>query len=167
MVEQEKIQQINPSRLITGMELVFIRFFLKIRIFYIGIKKYKNPIKASLGLKRMIDFRRALNVTKLTRFVKSNNRYFFGLNVPGWPSESFDTFVDSMFERHESEKPKQHLLSLMFAITKKCPLKCEHCFEWDRLNQPERLSLDDLQMIIQKFQSRGGLGQIQFSGGEP
>jgi len=167
MVKQGKIQQINPSRLISGWELIIIRFLLRFRIFQIGIKKYRNPVKAFMGLKRMVDFRRSLNVTKLTRFVKSNNRYFFGLNVPGWPSKSFDTFVDSMFERHESGKPKQHLLSLMFAITKKCPLKCEHCFEWDRLNQPETLSLDDLKMIIQKFQSRGGLGQIQFSGGEP
>ena len=72
-----------------------------------------------MGLKRMVDFRKSLNVTKLTRFVKSNNRYFFGLNVPGWPSKSFDTFIDSMFDRDEPEKPKQHLLSLMFAITKK------------------------------------------------
>lgn len=167
MVKQRKIQQINPSRLISGSELIFIRFLLRFRIFQIGIRKYRNPLKALMGLKRMVDFRRSLHVNKLTRFVKSNSRYFFALNVPGWPSKSFDTFIDSMFDRNESGKSKQHLLSLMFAITKKCPLKCEHCFEWDRLNQPERLSLDDLQMIIQKFQSRGGLGQIQFSGGEP
>ena len=167
MVKQRKIQQINPSKLISGWELIFIRFFLRLRIFQIGIRKYRNPVKALIGLKRMVEFRRSLHVNKLTRFVKSNNRYFFALNVPGWPSKSFDTFIDSMFDRNEPEIPKQHLLSLMFAITKKCPLKCEHCFEWDRLNQPERLSLDDLQMIIQKFQSRGGLGQIQFSGGEP
>ena len=167
MVEQEKIQQINSSRLISGWELIFIRFLLRFRIFQIGIRKYRNPVKALMGLKRMVDFRRSLHVNKLTRFVKSNNRYFFALNVPGWPSKSFDTFIDSMFDRNEPEKPKQHLLSLIFAITKKCSLKCEHCFEWDRLNEREKLSIDDLNTIVQQFQSRGGLGQIQFSGGEP
>ena len=167
MVKQGKIQQINPSRLISGWELIFIRFLLRFRIFQIGIRKYRNPVKALMGLKRMVDFRRSLHVNKLTRFVKSNNRYFFALNVPGWPSKSFDTFIDSMFDRNEPEIPKRHLLSLMFAITKKCPLKCEHCFEWDRLNGNEKLSVDDMKVIIKKFQERGGLGQIQFSGGEP
>ena len=167
MVEQEKIQQINPSKLISGWELIFIRFLLRFRIFQIGIRKYRNPVKALMGLKRMVDFRRSLHVNKLTRFVKSNNRYFFALNVPGWPSRSFDMFINSMFDRNEPEKPKRHLLSLIFAITKKCPLKCEHCFEWDRLNEREKLSLDDLNTIVQQFQDRGGLGQIQFSGGEP
>ena len=148
MVEQEKIQQINPSRFISGLELSFIRFLLRFRIFQIGIRKYRNPVKALMGLKRMVDFRRSLHANKLTRFVKSNNRYFFALNVPGWPSKSFDTFIDSMFDRNKPEIPKQHLLSLMFAITKKCPLKCEHCFEWDRLNGNEKLSVDDMKVII-------------------
>ena len=167
MVKQRKIQQINSSRLISGWELIFIRFLLRFRIFQIGIRKYRNPVKAFIGLKQMIDFRRSLHVNKLTRFVNSNNRYFFALNVPGWPSKSFDTFIESMFDRNEPEIPKQHLLSLMFAITKKCPLKCEHCFEWDRLNGREKLSVNDMKVIIKKFQERGGLGQIQFSGGEP
>ena len=47
------------------------------------------------------------------------------------------------------------------------PSKCEHCFEWDRLNGREKLSVNDMKVIIKKFQERGGLGQIQFSGGEP
>ena len=167
MVKQGKIQQINTTRLISGLEFSFIRFLLRFRIFQIGIRKYRNPVKAFIGLKRMVDFRRSLHANKLTRFVKSNNRYFFALNVPGWPSKSFDTFIESMFDRKEPEIPKQHLLSLMFAITKKCPLKCEHCFEWDRLNGHEKLSVNDMKVIIKKFQERGGLGQIQFSGGEP
>ena len=94
MEKQGKIQQINPSRLISGWELILIRFLLRFRIFQIGIRKYRNPVKAFIGLKLMVDFRRSLHVNKLTRFVKSNNRYFFALNVPGWPSKSFDTFID-------------------------------------------------------------------------
>ena len=167
MVKRNKTQQRQPSRLISGLELIFIKFFLRFRIFQIGIKKYKNPIKAFLGLKRMIDFRRSLNVNKINRFVKSNDCYFFGLNVPGWPSKSFDVFIDSLYDRRNTvTDDNSHLLSLMFAITKKCPLRCEHCFEWDRLNKTETLSINDLHQITNKFQNRG-LGQIQFSGGEP
>ena len=167
MVKRNKTQQRQPLRLISGLELIFIKFFLRFRIFQIGIKKYKNPIKAFLGLKRMIDFRRSLNVNKLNRFVKSNGRYFLALNVPGWPSKSFDVFLDSLYDRRDTAKDNNtHLLSIVFAITKKCSLRCEHCFEWDRLNKTESLSINDLHQITSKFQNRG-LGQIQFSGGEP
>ena len=157
----------SPSRSVSGFEFIVIKTLLRLHIFQIGLKKYHNPIKALLGLKKMIDFRRSLNVNKLNRFIKSNGRYFFALNVPGWPSKSFDVFIDSLYARRDTVKDdNSHLLSIIFAITKKCPLRCEHCFEWDRLNKTETLSINDLHQITNKFQNRG-LGQIQFSGGEP
>jgi MoaA/NifB/PqqE/SkfB family radical SAM enzyme len=56
--------------------------------------------------------------------------------------------------------------NVLFAITTKCPLQCEHCFEWNNLNLPERLSAEDLQFSIQKL-IEYGVGQIHLSGGEP
>ena len=52
------------------------------------------------------------------------------------------------------------------AITKKCPLACEHCFEWDNLNKREKLSLSDLKKIVYSLQEKK-IAQIHFSGGEP
>ena len=52
------------------------------------------------------------------------------------------------------------------AVTNKCPLACEHCYEWDALNRGERLTLSDLKTIVQKIQDRG-VSQIHLSGGEP
>jgi MoaA/NifB/PqqE/SkfB family radical SAM enzyme len=65
-----------------------------------------------------------------------------------------------------SGQKKTGLRSLLFAITKKCPLNCEHCFEWDNLNQQEVLSTADLINIVLKYQAYGTT-QIMFSGGEP
>jgi MoaA/NifB/PqqE/SkfB family radical SAM enzyme len=56
--------------------------------------------------------------------------------------------------------------NVLFGITTKCPLKCEHCYEWDNLNVKERLSFSDLQLIIEKLVNYG-VGQIHFGGGEP
>lgn len=115
----------SPSRSVSGFEFIVIKTLLRLHIFQIGLKKYHNPIKALLGLKKMIDFRRSLNVNKLNRFIKSNGRYFFALNVPGWPSKSFDVFIDSLYARRDTVKDdNSHLLSIIFAITKKCPLRC-------------------------------------------
>jgi MoaA/NifB/PqqE/SkfB family radical SAM enzyme len=58
------------------------------------------------------------------------------------------------------------LHSVYMAITKKCPLACEHCFEWDNLNKKEKLSRADIVEMVRRFQAEG-VAQIHFSGGEP
>ena len=64
-------------------------------------------------------------------------------------------------------RPQQTTLNMVFlAITKKCPLACEHCFEWEALNQKRKLTLPDLHALVRTFQDQGDT-QIFFSGGEP
>ena len=58
-------------------------------------------------------------------------------------------------------------LSLVFfAITRKCPLQCEHCFEWDNLNKKETFNKEELIQIVDLYQQQEAL-QFHFSGGEP
>jgi MoaA/NifB/PqqE/SkfB family radical SAM enzyme len=61
---------------------------------------------------------------------------------------------------------KEKLSFIFLAITRKCPLRCEHCFEWDNLNKKETFTKQDLIKIIDLYQQEGVL-QIHFSGGEP
>jgi MoaA/NifB/PqqE/SkfB family radical SAM enzyme len=56
--------------------------------------------------------------------------------------------------------------SVIFAITKSCPLRCEHCCEWDELNRRDTLSTEDLVTIVERFRALGTT-QFFFSGGEP
>jgi MoaA/NifB/PqqE/SkfB family radical SAM enzyme len=64
-------------------------------------------------------------------------------------------------------KSRNNRLSVLFlGITKKCPLHCLHCYEWDALNHKDTLSLSDLKEIIRTFQDLG-VGHIQLGGGEP
>jgi MoaA/NifB/PqqE/SkfB family radical SAM enzyme len=99
--------------------------------------------------------------------VKVAGRYFFDLNCPGWPSPAFDAFIRAELARIQvfSSAPAS-LQAILFAITKKCSLRCEHCSEWDSLNLRETLTRDDLLSILRRFQDRG-VAQVQLSGGEP
>jgi MoaA/NifB/PqqE/SkfB family radical SAM enzyme len=45
-------------------------------------------------------------------------------------------------------------------------MRCEHCFEWDNLNQKETFSRNDLFKVVDLYQNEGVL-QFHFSGGEP
>ncbi|GAB3528938.1 hypothetical protein GCM10027443_07480 [Pontibacter brevis] len=101
------------------------------------------------------------------KVAKSGGRYFYELNTPGWPSLVCDQYHLSELNRIVPFQEKPHALKvLLLAITKKCALQCEHCFEWDALNGKEKLTTDNLKTIVQKFQANG-VGQVQFSGGEP
>lgn len=59
-----------------------------------------------------------------------------------------------------------YLHTLVFAVTSRCPLNCQHCFEWENLDTRESLTLQELKDILNRFQLRG-LSHAQLSGGEP
>ncbi|SNR32103.1 radical SAM protein [Hymenobacter mucosus] len=94
-------------------------------------------------------------------------RYYREFQTPGWPSVAHARYVATTLHRLTPFRPDAHSLQMVFlAITKKCPLACAHCFEWDALNQREKLTLPDLRRMVAEFQSRH-VTQILFSGGEP
>lgn len=87
---------------------------------------------------------------------------------PGFPSKSFDSFFTShlLEESPINEKDVFPIRRLIIAITKRCPLSCEHCSEADTLYQKDVLSVNEFKTRIDKY-TNNGLGQIIYSGGEP
>ena len=85
----------------------------------------------------------------------------------GWPSPAFTKFIENELVRIRPFAGRtSHLQILNIAITNKCGLRCEHCYEWDNLNDKEALEIEQLKKVIHDFQDRG-VSQIQLSGGEP
>lgn len=101
------------------------------------------------------------------KLVRGAGRYFFHLNYPGFPSPAFDSFVHRELARVDSPgEPSGSLQTVILAITRRCPLSCEHCSEWKTLNGPERLSRENLLAIARRFEELG-VTQVILSGGEP
>jgi MoaA/NifB/PqqE/SkfB family radical SAM enzyme len=128
----------------TGNPVAAFRLLSKIR------KKYKSVFGASL----------------LTKVSEVDNRFFWRLGTPGFPSEAWEKMHDNEVERFFTDRPYKGLRSIIIAITKKCPLHCEHCFEWENLNQKDPLTTDDIIKLVHKYQDYGTT-QMMFSGGEP
>src|SRR6185436_8506595 len=101
----------------------------------------------------------------ISKYAKTGGRYFISYNAPGWPSKAFNRYIQHLLGK-VSDQPGNTLHTLIFAITKKCGFKCEHCCEWENLNQPEQLTKEDILLIIQRFHAMG-VAQVQLSGGEP
>ena len=156
--------------LVKGAHKYIIGFLIKIHILLIAIRKYYNPVSVFTVLKNLNNLQRKyLGDNKITKLFKIQNRYYWDMHAPGWPSRAFIKYNEGEMNRIIQFRPiHDYLNSMIFAITKKCILNCEHCYEWNIINNSEKLSRSELLAIVNRFQQRGkGVTQIQFSGGEP
>jgi MoaA/NifB/PqqE/SkfB family radical SAM enzyme len=144
-----------------------IWMMIKLRIFYFACIILKHPRKIWATFKTMISLRNNVWAGDLKKIYKIDGKYYFNQYTPGWPSVAYDNLIKSELRRHASPLTVTEKLSFVFlAITRKCPMRCEHCFEWDNLNQKESFTKDDLFKVVDIYQREGVL-QFHFSGGEP
>jgi MoaA/NifB/PqqE/SkfB family radical SAM enzyme len=132
------------------------------------LRLYRTPGRVMRILNLIRQRRNAIAGGKnVYKVVSIANKHFWRINIPAWESPFFDTFLQSELHRLEPHNHSKHRLTLTYlAITKKCPLKCEHCFEWDNLNKKEKISTANIDTMIENLQSIGSTN-IAFTGGEP
>jgi MoaA/NifB/PqqE/SkfB family radical SAM enzyme len=164
--------QINTSFSTTSqrpgkLERTITWWAIKLRIFYFACVVLKRPGLIIKTFKTLLGLRNNVWGGDLKKIYKIGGKYYFNQYTPGWPSKNYDELIKSELRRHASPLSAEEKLSFVFlAITRKCPMRCEHCFEWDNLNQKEVFSRDILFKTIDLFQKQGVL-QFHFSGGEP
>ncbi|MCS4434252.1 radical SAM protein [Aquiflexum gelatinilyticum] len=147
---------------------IFIRIWVNFHIAILALRAYASLKKTKIALGGLQEFKRkAFGKNGRRKFSVKNNQYWFGLYVPPFPSRNFDRLILTELNRYVPHSlPINAYQQVNFAITTKCPMRCEHCFEWDNLNLRETFSLSQLQEIVKKLQNNG-LGHISLSGGEP
>lgn len=159
----------QQQHIISGFRQKVIHLRLNFTILRIVIKGYSNPLDWIRAFRYLIRLRKGfLGHSKLTKMVVSGGDYYVGLYIPGWKTQFYTTFMASQLNDFKPIKnlPLNRFNTVFIAMTKKCPLQCEHCFEWDNLNQEEVLTPKMLKGIVDKLQDQG-VCQIHFTGGEP
>lgn len=159
---------VKPQKILTGMRKNFIHLVVRVAILKIVLKNYKKLSQALRIMKSFKQLRqRVMGGKTIQKVAHVNGKYYWDLYTPGYGSNAFTPFFEGEANRIISLSKKTNRFTNVFvAFTKKCPLQCEHCFEWDALNQKETLSLSGIKEIVQKFQHKG-TAQIQLTGGEP
>ncbi|MCB0385851.1 MAG: radical SAM protein, partial [Bdellovibrionales bacterium] len=129
---------------------------------------YRDPIKSYRALKRLLQHgRKVNNGSALKKGFWVADGYGWDMFHPLFPGKAFDSFFYQHLEEiMPSGSGRPVLRRLLVAITKKCPLQCAHCSEWDSLNQKDVLSLAELRHKIAEMVHLG-VSQIVYSGGEP
>lgn len=155
--------------IVSGSKARFIQLKIWMRFAIVASRITKNPIKIIKAVKRTIKLKKDLLSKKpLRKLIKVDNRYFWDLTQPGYPSKSFDKNAEwNIKSLLEDEKENIESVRMVFmAITKKCPMNCEHCYEWDEINKKEVLDQETLIRIVAKYQDLGAAYFI-LGGGEP
>jgi MoaA/NifB/PqqE/SkfB family radical SAM enzyme len=156
------------STMISSVELRVVTFLMKLQILLLCVSYFKNFSKAFQTLRelksKVIQYKGKRGIKKMA---KVDGKYYWDMYGEAWPSQGFVRNALREFRRVAvpADEPVG-MRNVLFAITTKCPLRCEHCFEWNNLNLKERLSFHDLQLIVEKL-IKYGAGQIHISGGEP
>jgi MoaA/NifB/PqqE/SkfB family radical SAM enzyme len=142
----------------------------------LALRRYRDPVRAAGAVRSLARLRSTVREGRPTpRIARVGGRWFSHLHAPGWPSATFEKFIDNEFARMDDARGGNgnglaphppRLQCVIVAVTRQCPLRCEHCCEWDVLNQDDALSMDAQAEIVERFQALG-VTQIQFSGGEP
>ena len=117
---------------------VFARMWM--RGWWLALRAYRDPVRATRVVAELArsGARRGLVPPSLVpKVTRAAGRSFCHLYVPGFPSPAFDRYVEQELDR---ESPfldgRRGLHSAVVAITRRCGLACEHCFEWEVLNHP-------------------------------
>jgi MoaA/NifB/PqqE/SkfB family radical SAM enzyme len=165
-LENESAANMYRTSIISGLRLTIIRLGVALTILKIALKIDPNPFKAIGLLRSLIKERLTIHDNAgQYKAVRSGKRYYWSINIPGWPSETFNHFIYNEFQRIYSPE-NSSLQSIIFAITNICPLRCVHCYESDNLSDKNKLSVEDLKLIMAEILSKE-IKHIQFTGGEP
>ena len=168
--EQLKPEIIPTKRaIISGFKKEYVHFKLKMSLVKTAIACYRNPLFWFKSLQYLIRLRRKyLSDNRIRKMVQFGNKYYMGLYTPGWNSKIYKTFVASQLSDFKPVTAinVNRFNTIFFGITKRCAYKCDHCYEWERLNKKDVLTSKNLKTILEKIQNLG-VSQIHFSGGEP
>jgi MoaA/NifB/PqqE/SkfB family radical SAM enzyme len=166
-------------KIVSGHRLRLVRALMILQVAGIALRRFPQPARVWRALRSLADLLTNMSGGRtVAKCAQAGGRYFTHLYGPGWPSRAFRDHLtaelelavaagdDQMRSSRAPATPGARLQTVIFAVTKSCQLRCQHCCEWEALNQPEALSAADIASVVSRFQTLGVV-QIHFSGGEP
>lgn len=161
-------EKADKPRMITGREMHFVHFRLRLTLLFIIMGCYNNPLDWLRAIRYLIQLRRKfLGDSEILKLAYAGGKYYMGLYTPGWNGKGYRQFIASQLNDFKPIQGKANRLNTVFlAVTKKCALQCEHCYEWDNLNKKDILSAESIGSMVNRIQ-QSGASQVQFLGGEP
>ncbi len=164
----EVAEKAAKQRIITGWEMHLIHFRLRLTLLLVITRCYSNPLDWVRALRYLVRLRKKfLGDSEIRKMAYAGGRYYMGLYTPGWNGRGYRQFIASQLNDFKPIRGGANRLNTVFlAVTKKCTLQCEHCYEWENLNKKDILTAESISRIVARIQ-QSGASQVQLLGGEP
>ena len=129
------------------------------------LQKHKYPLFSIGGA---LSTYRIMRELKLHKLIQLDDRFFTTPVLPCYPSPAFDHMVGTGgLNINKTGTPlKQQISMILLGITRKCKLRCLHCYERFNIGSDEAVSIDRWKEVIREIQSIDA-GVIVLTGGEP
>jgi MoaA/NifB/PqqE/SkfB family radical SAM enzyme len=162
------LQDQMPLHVITGWKRWLLMLRVRAHLFRLAVGACGSVVRAIKTLRKVQQIKQTINGSKqLRRSIEINNRSYFGLYIPSFPSAAFDSFIHKELNRIQPfHQYKSTLQIVQLAVTSACPLHCEHCFEWNNLRKKDPFNAGELKKLMYQFID-DGCSIIHFTGGEP
>ena len=124
-----KAADTHPA-VIGDVKRISISLWTGLRILALARREYHSVKKGLKVAKELVAFRNhVFGFPFAPKHIVHEGKYYTHLQMPGFPSPVFDRFALRSLNYYAPIRSKpDRLQSVIFAITKKCPLRCEHCF---------------------------------------
>jgi len=157
----------RPSPIVSGTPVWVARAGTYLRAARLAFRSRRPAAAASAVRELMTEVARRRGFPLPRRRVRVAGRIFLDPTIPGWPSQALDRFLEGELERIAPTRAGPPPLQLaILAVTRRCPLRCQHCSEWDLLRPNEALSVGEIVEIAEAL-SRLGAAHLELTGGEP
>jgi MoaA/NifB/PqqE/SkfB family radical SAM enzyme len=133
------------------------------------IKQYPNVRVLSRTHKEIKSLRSSFaQKSSIPKLAVVDGKVFISPNLQAWPSSHFHRNFLMMAKKQSGQSIQlaEEIRLVLLSITKRCLLRCKHCYEGGNLGKEEILSLDELKVILAKLQSFS-IPHFQLGGGEP
>ena len=129
------------------------------------LQKHKYPLFSIGGA---LSTYRIMRELKLHKLIQLDDRFFTTPVLPCYPSPAFDHMVGTGGKNiNKTGTPlKQQISMILLGITRKCKLRCLHCYERFNIGSDEAVSIDRWKEVIREIQNIDA-GVIVLTGGEP
>jgi MoaA/NifB/PqqE/SkfB family radical SAM enzyme len=156
------------TRPVRGLEFRWAQFRIAVRLFRLALGWYGHLPSAVKAVKALLAHGKKVALGRpLAKGFEAGGRYGWDAFNPLWPSPGFDRFMERHLEEvFPSAQPRPFMRRMLVALTKKCPLNCEHCSEGPSLNQRDILTRTELEQHIGQWVGQG-VAHMVYSGGEP
>jgi MoaA/NifB/PqqE/SkfB family radical SAM enzyme len=168
-MQSHEISHMPALRYPAGLELLYNQLKLLLTWVRYSMRRRDYPLFRIFPLTSGVLYTmKIVHDLGIGRQAKFGDKFFSSLSVPHSPSPAFDRMVakGGLNVGAAGTPLKQQIDTVFLAVTRRCDLHCQHCYERHNVGPGDELPVARLKQVVADVQ-RHGVSILVLTGGEP